>query len=242
MNEMIPYRAIAPVKERRMQNRDRIRFLDVVRDAEERTRKAEEKHPRFKELYWKSVGLLIVIFCVALAFYGIKSGIDARAQAYAEQQLAAYEAEQEAIAREKQRELQAAQNEEMARRERETMLIAQLMTGLKGFVENYGYTNDDLITYAECPLNRVLNPGFACQTIEEALMQDAQWVGFSTENEVTQQYYKLARWVINDFYTNPLRIVSNDYCWAELNKDGCWLKKEVELNPYSRTWRYESNG
>lgn len=221
---------------------NRINFMDIVREQEEETRKIVEHHPKFQQIWLRSVGALVLTFIISLIFFTVKGNMEAHALAAELRAQEAYAAEQEAIAREKQRDIQAAQNEEMARRERETMLIAQLMSGLKGFVENYGYTNDDLITYAECPLNRVLNQGFTCQTIEEALMQDAQWVGFSTENEVTQQYYKLARWVINDFYTNPFRIVSNEYCWAELNKDGCYLKKEVELNPYSRVWRYESNG
>ena len=219
-----------------------IKFMDIVRKQEEETRRLAEKYPKVQQIWARSIGVLTVMLIISVIFFMVKGQIDNHAHAMELRAQEAYAAEQEAIAREKQRDIQAKQNAEMERRERETVLIAKLMGGLKGFVENYGYTNDDLITYAECPLNRVLNPGFACQTIEEAIMQEAQWVGFSESNEVTQANYTLARWVVNDFYTNPFRIVSNEYCWAELNKDGCYLKKEVELNPYSRTWRYSSNG
>lgn len=219
-----------------------IKFMDIVREQEEETRKIVERHPRIQRIWLRSVGALTIAFIISVIFFTVKDGIEAHAHAMEIKAQEAYAAEQEAIAREKQRDIQFQQNAEMERRERETVLIAKLLGGLKGFVENYGYTNDDLITYAECPLNRVLNPGFTCQTIEEAILQPSQWVGFSESNEVTQENYKLARFVINDFYTNPFRIVPNEYCWAELNKDGCYLKKEVELNPYSRTWRYSSNG
>lgn len=212
-----------------------IKFGNIVKAQEERTRRLAEKYPKVQQIWARSIGILTVMLIISVIFFMAKGQIDNHAHAM---ELKA----QEAIAREKQRDIQAQQNAEMERRERETILIAKLMGGLKGFVENYGYTSDDLVTYAECPLNRVLNPGFTCQTIEEAIMQEGQWVGFSENNEVTQANYTLARWVVNDFYTNPFRIVSNEYCWAELNKDGCYLKKEVELNPYSRTWRYSSNG
>lgn len=195
-----------------------------------------------QKIWMHSLGALVLAFIISVIFFTVKDGIEAHAHAMEIRAQEAYAAEQEAIAREKQRDIQAQQNAEMERREREIMLIAKLISGLKGFVENYGYTRDDLITYAQCPINRVLNPGFTCSTIEEALMQPGQWVGFSENNDVTQEDYVIARWVITDFYTNPFRIVPNEYCWAELNKDGCYLKKEVELNPYSRTWRYSSNG
>lgn len=212
-----------------------IRFMDIVREREEETRKIVERHPRIQKIWMRSLGALVLAFILSVIFFTVKDCVEARAHAM---EIKA----QETIAREKQRDIQAQQNAEMERRERETILLAKLIGGLKGFVENYGYTSDDLITYAECPLNRVQNPWFTCSTIEEALMQPGQWVGFSENNEVTQDNYVIARWVITDFYTNPFRIVSNEYCWAELNKDGCYLKKEVELNPYSRTWRYSSNG
>lgn len=219
-----------------------IKFRNIIKAQEEETRRLVEKHPRVQRIWTRTLEVLTIMLIISVIFFTAKGQIDSHAHAMELKAQEAYAAEQEAIAREKQRDIQAQQNAEMERRERETMLLAKFIGGLKGFVENYGYTRDDLITYAECPLNRVLNPGFTCSTIEEALMQPGQWVGFSENNEVTQDNYVIARWVITDFYTNPFRIVSNEYCWAELNKDGCYLKKEVELNPYSRAWRYSSNG
>lgn len=214
---------------------NRIKFMDIIKEQEEKTKQIVERHPKIQKIWLRSIGALFLAVCISVIFFAVRGNLEAKALA---EELKA----QEAYAREKQRDIQLAQNAEMERRERETVLIAKLMGGLKGFVENYGYSSDDLITYAECPLNRVLNPAYSCSTIEEAILQPGQWVGFSENNEVTQENYKLARWVVTDFYTNPFRICSNEYCWAELNKDGCYLKKEVELNPYSRTWRYSSNG
>lgn len=214
---------------------NRIKFMDIIKEQEEKTKQIVERHPKVQKIWLRSIGALFLAVCISVIFFAVRGNLEAKALA---EELKA----QEAYAREKQRDIQLAQNAEMERRERETVLIAKLMGGLKGFVENYGYSSDDLITYAECPLNRVLNPAYACGTIEEAILQPGQWVGFNESNEVTQENYKLARWVVTDFYTNPFRICSNEYCWAELNKDGCYLKKEVELNPYSRTWRYSSNG
>lgn len=219
-----------------------IKLKDIVREQEEETRKIAEHHPKIQQIWLRSVGALAIAFIISVIFFSVRGSLEAKAMAEELKAQEAYAAEQEAIACKKQRDIQMQQNAEMEKRERETILIAKLIGGLKGFVENYGYSRDDLITYAECPLNRVLNSGFTCQTVEEAILQPGQWVGFSENNEVTQENYKLARFVVNDFYTNPFRICPNEYCWAELNKDGCYLKKEVELNPYSRTWRYSSNG
>ncbi len=221
---------------------NRIKFIDIVKEQEEKTNRIVERHPKIQKIWLRSVGALFLAVCISVIFFAVRGNLEAKALAEELKAQEAYAAEQEAIAREKQRDIQLAQNAEMERRERETVLIAKLMGGLKGFVKNYGYSSNDLITYAECPLNRVLNPAYACGTIEEAILQPGQWVGFSENNEVTQENYKLARWVVTDFYTSPFRICSNEYCWAELNRDGCYLKKEVELNPYSRTWRYSSNG
>lgn len=153
--------------------------------------------------------------------------------------LAEYRAQEEAAELDRQAAVLAEQQAEAARREEEVILMAKFLAGVNSFVENYGYSIDDLYTYAQCPINRVLNPNYPVDTIAEALMQEKQWVGFSESNEVATSYYNLAKRVMDEYYSNQLRPCSNKFCWAELRRDGVWLNDDFG-NRYAHTWRYSS--
>lgn len=211
----------------------------TIQQQKNETAELIKKHPKLTEMYLAVLACLIVLSLVLTAKYII----DLRNQNEQEYlkvlaQLE-YEAQQDAIAREQQAAIIAEQRAEAARRDEEAILLAKFFAGVDGFVQNYGYSSDDLYTYAQCPLNRVLNPAFACSTIEESLMQEGQWVGFSMDNQVLPGYYKLAKTIIAEFYNNELRPCSNKYCWAELRRDGVWLNDDFG-NRYAHTWRYSS--
>ena len=119
-------------------------------------------------------------------------------------------------------------------------LLAKFFKDLiDSFVEKYGYSEGDIKTYAECVINRVINnkSGFG-NTISEVVLQKSQWVGFSEDNQLIDKYYKIASEVVNDYYNGAIRPCSSDYCWAELRRDGIYLKNEFTDSKYVRTWRY----
>lgn len=127
---------------------------------------------------------------------------------------------------------------ELDRRRDETILMAKFVAGMRSYVERYGYTKSDIITYAECALNRVIDSRFKCSTIEESLLQPNQWAGFSVNNYYSDADYRLAEVIIDDFYSDAPRPVSSEYCYAELNSNGCWLKTALSIDNYDNVWRY----
>lgn len=127
---------------------------------------------------------------------------------------------------------------ELDRRRDETVLMAKFVAGMRSYVERYGYTKSDIITYAECALNRVIDSRFKCNTVEESLLQPNQWAGFSVNNHYSDADYRLAEVIIDDFYSDAPRPVSSEYCYAELNSNGCWLKTDLSIDSYDNVWRY----
>lgn len=127
---------------------------------------------------------------------------------------------------------------ELDRRRDETILMAKLVAGMRSYVTKYGYTRSDIITYAECAINRVIDSRFKCNTIEESLLQPNQWAGFSVNNYYSDADYRLAEVIIDDFYSSSPRPVSSEYCYAELNSNGCWLKTDLSIDRYDNVWRY----
>lgn len=127
---------------------------------------------------------------------------------------------------------------ELDRRHDETVLMAKLVAGMRSYVTKYGYTRSDIITYAECALNRVIDSRFKCNTIEESLLQPNQWAGFSVNNYYSEADYRLAEVIIDDFYSDAPRPVSSEYCYAELKDNGCWLKTDLNVDNYDNVWRY----
>ena len=150
-------------------------------------------------------------------------------------------AEQEEAERKAAEEAFAKQLEIAERKEEDTILMAKLLYGINGFVDNYGYSEGDVRTYGECAINRTLNTrnGFP-NTLSEVILQENQWVGFSENNQVIDKYYTIAAHIVSDYYNNIRRPVSSDYCWIDLRRDGCWLKNEYSDSPYVRTWRYSA--
>ena len=211
----------------------------VAAKQDEETRKLMKKFPKFT--------MFMNCLLVLLIFAGLTSVIawkaqerTERIQAYMDAQaLALQEEEQLEREREAQAALLASEQAEKQRRENEVLLMAKLLSGIDSFVDKYGYSDGDIKTYAECVINRVISKrdGFP-DTITEVILQKNQWVGFSEKNVIVEKYYRIAKQVVDDYYANKPRPCSSDYCWAELNRDGIWLKKEFNSDPHIRMWRY----
>jgi len=214
---------------------------EFINARSERTRELMREFPWFTKFYNALGALAVLVLIVSLIVWRVdivkeQKATEAAAIAFAEQRAA----EELRIQQEKEAEL-AEQLALAQQQEADTILMAKFIGGINGFVENYGYSENDLRTYAECVINRVYDKkhGFP-NTIEEVIRQENQWVGFSDDNQVIDQYYKIANVVVSNYYANANRPVSSDFCWVELRREGCWLKNEYSDSPYVRTWRYSA--
>lgn len=216
-------------------------WKEIFAEADRDHIQGRKEFPRLAKAFDIITVLLFVALFVSLIVWGfqVRAEHKAEAVAFAEQQQLI--AEETARAQEQEALRLAQQAEERERREQETILLAKMLSGINGFVENYGYSEGDLRTYLECVINRAINTqnGFPNNLID-VILQENQWVGFSETNQVISRYYKIAQSVVNDYYNSVPRPCSADFCWAELNRDGIWLKNEYSDSRYVRTWRYSA--
>lgn len=210
----------------------------VFKERNEHTRELERKHPWFPILYRWTVCIFVVMLIIALGNIGIQNHIAAAERAKEELRQQQILAEQQILLAQEEAKRLAEEQAEQEQREQDTILMAKLLAGIDSFVENYGYSDGDLKTYLECPINRAIDQrnGFA-NSLSEVILQSGQWVGFSENNQVIDRYYKLASAVVNDYYDGANRPCSSDYLWAELNREGIWLKNSYD-SEYARRWRY----
>lgn len=214
-------------------------FKEVNHEHALEVAKLEKKYPWYPIVYRWVLTIAITVFAIICAISAINSGIEKRNEALAQAIYIQQQEEQARLEQAHQAELLAAQNMEKARREEEVVLMAKILMGINNFVEKYGYSEGDLRTYCECIINRAINKqnGFP-STISEVILQKNQWVGFSEDNQVIERYYKIAKSVVDNYYSGATRPCSADFCWAELNRDGIWLKNEYSDSRYVRTWRH----
>ena len=213
----------------------------VLRKRAEHYQELDRKYPWVSILLNWITAALVAILIIELAKWGFQENTIRKANALTATALAEYQAEQELKEQEKQAAFLAEINSEAAKREKETVLLAKVLVGINAFVEKYGYSDGDIRTYGECVLNRVLNEGNGFgNTVEDVIMQPSQWTGFSENNQVVDKYYKIASLIINNFYDGVTRPCTSSYCWAELRRDGVWLKDEYSDSPYVHTWRYSA--
>lgn len=203
--------------------------------------KLEQKYPWYPIAYRYVLSLCIVVLAIVFIGWGIEAKAERQADAYARAEYIQQQEEQARLEQQRQEEIFAQEQAEKAKREVDAKLLAKMLTGINNFVEKYGYSEGDLRTYCECVINRVINKqnGFP-STISEVVLQEQQWVGFSESNQVIDRYYAIAKAVVDNYYDGGSRPCSADFCWAELNRDGIWLKNEYSDSRYVRTWRYSA--
>lgn len=222
--------------------KENMQILKEVCDKQEaHTKVLMKQYPWYPILMNWVMVILIVVLIGAIFVSATQAKAERRAEELAAEAMAQYQAEQLAKEQEYQTALLAEQNSEKTKREADTILMAKLFAGIDNFVEKYGYGERDLRTYGECVINRVLNTRNEFRnlsTIAEVIMQPNQWIGFSENNQVVDKYYKIASEVVNSYYDNAVRPCTSDYCWAELNSNGIYLKNEYNDGKYVSTWRY----
>lgn len=109
--------------------------------------------------------------------------------------------------------------------EAEATIMAQAAYG----VRNVAGSINDITTYYWCMLCRVNNKIYP-STIEDVLIQPNQWMGFSTDNPVLEEYYQAALEQLNTFYNGHLP-VDESFVFCEWNNTGKFMLR----NDYNAT-------
>ena len=202
-------------------------------------------NPRISGILYKAFIVTVFLAVTIFMAWGIQTKAEKKREAIRQQELAE---ERDRIWAEDQARVAALEAQkaadEAARKaaiEEDVVLMAKLLAGIDGFVENYGYSESDLRTYGECVINRVIDKknGFP-NTIREVILQENQWVGFSESNQVISKYYQIASVIVHSYYNDEMRPCSSVYCWVDMNRKGCWLMNEYSDSPYVNRWRYSA--
>lgn len=215
---------------------------DAVRIVDEPTE--QEKIPTRlllslkKEKFIKDHGILIVVALIGLlmsAAVGVITGtivrrntIDemeheyrAQMQAYLDQQ------EQERMAKS----IVTGDASRAAAMKEDARAVAKAFYGIRNFIEVYHYDETDLRTYARCMFDRADSNG---GTIHAVVSAPDQFIGYSDDNPVMDEYYNLALKFVDRWYYEETKPFGIDYQWAELLPDGIWLVNEFNASGYVR--------
>lgn len=201
------------------------------------------KHPWYGILMNWLVALVVVVGLIVYGVHVMNVRTEEKAALIAATAFADYQAEQEAAEQARMQALAAEQQSQEAVMKAQAKKIAQVLYGIRNFEKKYGYSQDDLITYVRCILNRVDNPNYP-NTIEEVIDQENQWVGYSRDNPMIGNYYQVAYKALEEWKYEEVKPVSTDHVWAEIGEDGIWLKDRFDTDGLSASalksiyWHY----
>lgn len=119
-------------------------------------------------------------------------------------------------------------------RKSEITAIAQFIRGVKRF----NYSIDDFITAVWGMDARTRNPAYP-GTLIEVIQQPGQWLGYSSDTEVTKEDYATAEKVWNAVYSADHPEVSSDFVYASFEPEGVTLRDTWEISTRTHFWRWE---
>ena len=195
--------------------------------------------PIFKENFDRIYLYVVVIILIALMGAFVKWYLDVRKENYEnslrEEAVEVYKAELQAKREEESAARSLAMNSEANRRKDEINMLARLAES----VREYHFDRKSLITFLQCPYNRVdsEDPLYP-DTLYEVLHQSGQFETYSDTLQIVSDYYKIAEFVVDQRYNNDKRICSSDYVFAEFRDGEVYLKKKLNATSFSDYWQY----
>lgn len=193
------------------------------------------RHPWFNYLYNWIVFLTVIGLCSSIFWWGIDIRTDRIASAQAEiarqEVYAEHQAQAEAVALAAQAEAQSRE----ARLNSWSTEGAKLLYGLKGFIEQYGYDESDLETYLRCVYNRYLYAG-RITSLETIISTKDQFTGYNASNPVLDKYYIFCLKLFTAWDGEERLPCDPSYRFAELTKQGIYLKADFEADGYAPRW------
>lgn len=190
------------------------------------------KQERFIKRYAFAIG-----FVIALAVYSVLIGcitgtivrrntiIEMEAQYRGQMQMYLDEQEQQRMAKS----IVTGDESRAAAMKADAKEVAKALYGIRNFISVYHYTETDLRTYARCIFNRSESKGVS---VHEIVSAKDQFIGYSEDNPVMDEYYNLALKFVDRWYYEETKPMSADYQWAELTPDGVFLVNEYGASGY----------
>ena len=172
---------------------------------------------------------LFIIF--AFVLYTAIISHNAARQARAEQR-AADAAELQAYIQEQQEAAEAERLAAATKERNEAELVAQVLYGVK---DN---NTADLRTLAWCIFNRVDNARFP-DTIEAVVSQEAQWMGYRSDNPILEDLYQIAVEEMEHWRDGDHRPVSEDYVFMSWTPSSITLRDNFTESGSTHYWRYK---
>jgi len=187
------------------------------------------------------IGKYVLLFAVYTIIVCSLSARSARIKATSETaqqyetRIAAYLAEQEereAAERAAAEEAQRAAVAQIDQERVEAEMLARLLYGVKN------NSTDDLYTMAWCVINRVDNPQFP-STVEAVINQPLQWMGYSADNPVLENLYRIADDVLTVWRSGGHRPVSDEYVYMSWSEYDIVLRDNFTEKGSTHYWRYK---
>lgn len=189
---------------------------EVFTERAERTRWLEQKHPWVEILHNWAIAILLAVMLIGAIVYGIKVEIENKADEKTATAMAELTATADAEAEE------ARKREEYERMiELESGGLAQLFFGIRNFQSLYGYTVEDLKTYAQSAFNRSTARD---QDLLEVIFEDGQYTACSRHNDITTEFKELGRQLVEAWHNGELKC-DTAFQYAELTPYGIYLRK-----------------
>ena len=194
------------------------------------------RHPWFNMVVNYIIAILLIALIFAFVSWGISIHTERKAADFAAIALAEYQAEREAAETARLTELKAQQSSEEAVIDRESKAIAKMLYGIRRFIDKYHYSETDLQTYARCAFNR--KDAGSPNTLEVIIAQKDQFAGYSDDNPVLDEYYKLAKRFVTEWHEETVKPCDSSYQWAELTENGIFLKAKFTASGYERRFHF----
>ena len=191
-------------------------IMEIIQDRAEQEEWLLQKHPWYPILMNWFGAILIVILCIASIVYWIQGGTVKKGEKMVAEARATWEEAQAKAA-------DAAEAERIRAEQidRESDAVARLFFGIRNFQSLYGYSVEDLKTYAQSAFNRADARG---QDLLAVIFEEGQYTACSRHNDITTEFKELGRQLAEAWHNGELKC-DTAFQYAELTPYGIYLRK-----------------
>ena len=191
-------------------------IMEIFQERAEQEEWLLQKHPWYPILMNWFGAILIVILCIASIVYWIQGSTVKKGEKMVAEAMATWEEAQAKAA-------DAAETERIRAEQidRESDALARLFFGIRNFQSLYGYSVEDLKTYAQSAFNRADARG---QDLLAVIFEEGQYTACSRHNDITTEFKELGRQLAEAWHNGELKC-DTAFQYAELTPYGIYLRK-----------------
>lgn len=97
------------------------------------------------------------------------------------------------------------------------------------------HSRDDQEAVCWCVINRAESSLYP-DSIEDVVEQPSQWVGYAAGAPVVQQYYDVAKDVLEQWHGGAVRPCGPEFLWLDWSKTDVELRNSFEITKSTRYW------